>query len=90
MVCTLLTHVTVVPSIPITIVKAMGYGPCNHYRHLYSSPLSPTKLERMELEVRDAEAGQREKLRSRILSYQVELKRLEGEFSRVRMVGSEG
>ncbi|KAK3885838.1 hypothetical protein Pcinc_009965 [Petrolisthes cinctipes] len=46
-------------------------------------------LERMELEARDAEAGQREKLRTRIQSYQVELKRLEGEFSRMKMIGSE-
>lgn len=76
--CTLLIQVTFLPPI--------GYGPRNQYPHLYSPP----KLERMELEVRDAEAGQREKLRSRILSYQVELKRLEGEFSRTRMVGNEG
>nr|XP_053629148.1 vesicle transport through interaction with t-SNAREs homolog 1A-like [Cherax quadricarinatus] len=44
-----------------------------------------TKLERMELEVRDLEPAQREKLGGRIKSYQVELKRLEGEYSRVKL-----
>ncbi|KAK8746605.1 hypothetical protein OTU49_017101, partial [Cherax quadricarinatus] len=42
-------------------------------------------LERMELEVRDLEPAQREKLGGRIKSYQVELKRLEGEYSRVKL-----
>ncbi|XP_045614045.2 vesicle transport through interaction with t-SNAREs homolog 1A [Procambarus clarkii] len=43
-------------------------------------------LERMELEVRDLEPVQREKLAGRIKSYQVELKRLEGEYARVRAI----
>lgn len=44
----------------------------------------------MELEVRDMEPTQREKLRGRIKSYQVEMKRLEGEYSRVKSSTSEG
>ncbi|MPC19970.1 Vesicle transport through interaction with t-SNAREs 1A [Portunus trituberculatus] len=42
------------------------------------------KLERMELEVRDAEPAVRERLRAHIRGYQVELRRLEAECSRVR------
>ncbi|XP_045113971.1 vesicle transport through interaction with t-SNAREs homolog 1A-like isoform X2 [Portunus trituberculatus] len=41
-------------------------------------------LERMELEVRDAEPAVRERLRAHIRGYQVELRRLEAECSRVR------
>ncbi|KAG7160793.1 vesicle transport through interaction with t-SNAREs homolog 1A-like [Homarus americanus] len=41
-------------------------------------------LERMDLEVRDMEPVQREKLGGRLKSYQVELKRLEGEYSRIK------
>ncbi|XP_071514213.1 vesicle transport through interaction with t-SNAREs homolog 1A isoform X2 [Panulirus ornatus] len=41
-------------------------------------------LEGMELEVRDMEPTQREKLRGRIKSYQVEMRRLEGEYFRVK------
>ncbi|XP_063853054.1 vesicle transport through interaction with t-SNAREs homolog 1A-like [Scylla paramamosain] len=41
-------------------------------------------LERMELEVRDAEPAVRERLRAHIRGYQVELRRLEAECGRVR------
>ncbi|XP_050694548.1 vesicle transport through interaction with t-SNAREs homolog 1A-like isoform X2 [Eriocheir sinensis] len=41
-------------------------------------------LERMELEVRDADPPVRERLRGHIRGYQVELSRLEGECGRVR------
>lgn len=46
-------------------------------------------LESMELEVREADLSQRERLRNRVKSYQVELTRLEGEYSRVRNSKSE-
>lgn len=48
------------------------------------------QLERMELEVRDLEPQQRERSGGRIKSYQVELKRLEGEFIRSRSSSNEG
>ncbi|XP_047485565.1 vesicle transport through interaction with t-SNAREs homolog 1A-like [Penaeus chinensis] len=46
-------------------------------------------LERMELEVRDLEPQQRERSGGRIKSYEVELKRLEGEFVRSRSSSNE-